>query len=285
MIKPVLHVIREISTEPLVSQKTENSISLPLHLLHMDLFSPTFAYGLVVTDDYSSVARTPQQNEVAERRNMTLIEAARTMLADSKLPTTFWAEAVITACYLQNRVLLVKPHNKTPYELSHGRTPTLSFMRPFRCPVTILNTIDHLGKFDGKADEGFFVGYSLNNKAFKVFNSKTRIVEENLHIRFSKNTPNVVGSEPDCLFDIDALTRTVNYEPIVAGIQSNNYAGTKASDSTGQARKETELVKDYILLPLWTTDPPFSQDPKSSHDDGFKPSNNDGKKVNEDPRK
>ncbi|GJU74395.1 putative ribonuclease H-like domain-containing protein [Tanacetum coccineum] len=64
-----------------------------------------------------SVARTPQQNGVAERKNRTLIEAARTMLADSKLPTTFWAEAVSTACYVQNRVLIVKPHNKTPYEL------------------------------------------------------------------------------------------------------------------------------------------------------------------------
>ncbi|GKA33419.1 putative ribonuclease H-like domain-containing protein, partial [Tanacetum coccineum] len=259
--------------------KTENSISLPLHLLHMDLFGLTFVkslmkkmYCLVVTDETSgilksfitgienlvdhkvkmircdngtefknremnqfcemkgilrqfSVARTPQQNGVAERRNRTLIEAARTMLADSKLPTTFWAEAVNTACYVQNRVLVVKPHNKTPYELFHGRTPTLSFMRPFGCPVTILNTIDHLGKFDGKADEGFFVGYSLNSKAFRVFNSRIRIVEENLHIRFS------------------------------------------------------------ILLPLWTADPPYSQDLKSSYDDGSKPSSDDGKKVDEDPRK
>ncbi|GJX34278.1 putative ribonuclease H-like domain-containing protein [Tanacetum coccineum] len=334
--------------------KTKNSISLPLHFLHMDLFGPTFVkslmkkmYCLVVTDDYSrftwvfflaskdetsgilksfitgienlvdhkvkmircdngtkfknremnkfckkkgilrqySVARTPQQNGVAERRNMTLIKAARTMLADSKLPITFWAEAVNTACYVQNRVLVVKPHNKTPYELFHGRTPTLSFMRPFRCPVTILNTIDHLGKFDGKADEGFFVGYSLNSKAFRVFNSRTRIVEENLHIRFSESTPNVAGSGPDWLFDIDALTRTMNYEPIVAGTQSNGFACTKASDNAGQAKKETEPVKDYILLPLWTADPTFSQDPKSSHDDGSKPSSDNEKKVDEDPRK
>nr|GEV96493.1 hypothetical protein [Tanacetum cinerariifolium] len=184
-------------------------------------------------------------------------------------------EAVNTACYVQNRVLVVKPHNKTPYELFHGRTLTLSFMRPFGCRVTILNTIDPLGKVDGKADEGFFVGYSLNSKAFRVFNSRTRIVEENLHIRFSKSTPNVVGSRPDWLFDIDALTRTMNYEPIVTGTQSNKFAGTKASDNKGQARKETEPVKDYILLPLWTADPPFSRDPKSSHDDGFKPSNNE----------
>ncbi|GJT36487.1 ribonuclease H-like domain-containing protein, partial [Tanacetum coccineum] len=188
------------------------------------------------------------------------------------------AEAVNTACYVQNRVLVVKPHNKTPYELFHGRTPTLSFMRPFGCPVTILNTIDHLGKFDGKADEGFFVGYSLNSKAFRVFNSRTRIVEENLHIRFSENTPNVIGSGPDWLFDIDALTRTINCKPIIAGTQSNGFAGTKASDNAGQARNETDSVKNYILLPLWTV-------PKSSHDDGSKPSSDNGKKVDEDLRK
>ncbi|GKF74400.1 ribonuclease H-like domain-containing protein [Tanacetum coccineum] len=197
-----------------------------------------------------SIARTPQQNGVVEKRNRTLIEAARTVLADSKLPTTFWAKAVNTACYVQNRVLVVKPHNKTPYELFHRRTPTLSFMRPFGCPVTILNTLDHLGKFNGKANKGSFVRYTLNSKAFRVFNSRTRIVEENLHIRFSENTPNVEGSGPNWLFDIDALTRTMNYKPIVADTQSNGFVGTKVSDNAGQARKETEPVKNYILLPL-----------------------------------
>nr|GFA89821.1 ribonuclease H-like domain-containing protein [Tanacetum cinerariifolium] len=104
--------------------------------------------------------------------NKTLIEAARTMLADSLLPTTFWAEAVSTACYVQNRVLVTKPHNKTPYELLIGRTPNLDFMKPFGSHVTILNTLDHLGKFEGKADEGFLVGYSINSKAFKSSNDK-----------------------------------------------------------------------------------------------------------------
>ncbi|GJZ49212.1 retrovirus-related pol polyprotein from transposon TNT 1-94, partial [Tanacetum coccineum] len=160
------------------------------------------------------------------------------------------AEAINTACYVQNRVLVVKPHNKIPYELFHGRTPNLSFIRPFGCLVTILNTIDHLGKFDDKADEEFFVGYSLNSKAFIVFNSRTRIMEENLHIWISESTPNAICSGPDWLFDIDALTRTINYEPIVAGIQSNDFA-----------------------------------DPKSLYDDGSKPSSDNGKKVDEDPRK
>ncbi|GJU72496.1 putative ribonuclease H-like domain-containing protein [Tanacetum coccineum] len=77
------------------------------------------------------------------------------------------------------------------------RKPALNFMIPFGCPVRILNTIDHLGKFDGKADEGFFVGYSTNSKAFRVFSTRTRIVEENLHVKFSEDTPNIVGSGPN----------------------------------------------------------------------------------------
>ncbi|GJY05590.1 putative ribonuclease H-like domain-containing protein, partial [Tanacetum coccineum] len=301
--------------------KTVSSISQPLHMLHMDLFGPTFVkslmkkmYCLVVTDDYSrfswvfflatkdetcgilksfitgvenlidqrvkvircdngtefknkemnqfcerkgikrefSIARTPQQNGVAERKNRTLIEAARTMLAGFKLPTT---------------------------------KPALGFMRPFGCPVTILNTIDHLGKFDGKADEGFFVGYSINSKAFRVFNSRTRIVEENLHVQFSENIPNIAGSGRNWLFDIDALTKSMNYKPIVVGNQSNGNAGTKACDDAGKARMETIPGKDYIMLPLWPADPLLSQSPKSSSNTGFKPLGDNEKKVTEEPGK
>ncbi|GJU53981.1 putative ribonuclease H-like domain-containing protein [Tanacetum coccineum] len=158
-------------------------------------------------------------NKLLERKNRTLIEAARTMLADSKLPTTFWAEAVNTACDVQNRVLVIKPHNKTPYELFLGRKPALSFMRPFGCPVIILNTIDHLGKFDGKADEGFFVGYSTNSKAFREVD--------------------LIG-----FFDIDALTKSMNYKLVVVGNQSNGNASTKAYDDAGKARMETNVTEE-----------------------------------------
>ncbi|GJY22254.1 putative ribonuclease H-like domain-containing protein [Tanacetum coccineum] len=231
--------------------KLLNSISKPLHTLHMDLFGLTNvkslmkkSYCLVVTDDFNykvkairsdngtefknsvmnqfcemkgikrefSVARTPQQNGVAERRNRTLIEAARTMLVDSKLPTTFWAEAVNTACYVLNRVLVIKPHNKTPYELIHGRTPLIDFMKPFGCPVTILNTRDHLGKFDGKADEGFFVGYSV-------------------------------------IFDVDSLTISMNYVPVVAGNQTNGIAGTRDNIITGYTQEEG-IDYDEVFAPV-----------------------------------
>ncbi|GJS95058.1 putative ribonuclease H-like domain-containing protein [Tanacetum coccineum] len=127
-----------------------------------------------------SVARTPQQNGVAERKNRTLIEASRTMLVDSKLPTTFWAEAVNTACYVQ---------------------------------------------------------------------------------------------------------WSMNYKPVVAGNQSNSNADTKACDDISKARMKTIPSKDYILLPLWTIDLPFSQCSKSSPNDGSKPSSDDGKKVDENLRK
>ncbi|GJX12386.1 ribonuclease H-like domain-containing protein, partial [Tanacetum coccineum] len=159
------------------------------------------------------------------------------------------------------------------------------FMKPFGYPVTILNTIDHLGKFDGKADEGFFVGYSINSKAFRVFNSRTRIVEENLHVQFSENTPNIAGSRPNWLFDIDALTKSMNYKPVIAGNQSNGNEGTKACDDVGKARMEIVPRKDYILIPLWPADPLFSQSLKSFIDAVFKPLGDDEKKVNEEPGK
>ncbi|GJS66703.1 ribonuclease H-like domain-containing protein [Tanacetum coccineum] len=198
-----------------------------------------------------SVARTPQQNGVAERRNRTLIEAVRTMLADFKLPTTFWAKAVNTACYVQNRVIIVKPHNKTPYELFRGRTPALSFIRPFGCHITILNTLDHLGKFNGKSNNGFFVRYSLTSKAFRVYNIRTRKVEENFHIRFLENKPIVTGDGPKWLFDIDSLTKSMNYVPVVVGTNSNDFVGSEESSGAGHTSKETEFSQDYIVMPLW----------------------------------
>ncbi|GKB39221.1 ribonuclease H-like domain-containing protein, partial [Tanacetum coccineum] len=162
------------------------------------------------------------------------------------------AEAVNTACYVLNRVLVIKPYNKTPYELIRGRTPLIDFMKPFGCHVTILNTKDHLGKFDGKANEGFFVGYSVVSKAMRVFNTRTRIVEETLNIRFLENTPNVTRNGLDWLFDVDSLTISVNYGPVVAGKQNNSIARTRDYIVTGQAEKKTEPEQEYILIPFDT---------------------------------
>nr|GEU94236.1 retrovirus-related Pol polyprotein from transposon TNT 1-94 [Tanacetum cinerariifolium] len=194
--------------------------------------------------------RTPQQNEVAKRRNRTLIKAARTMLADAKLPVTFWAKAVNTACYVQNRVLVNKSQNKTPYELFNGRTPAIGFLKPFRCHVMILNTLDHLGKFEAKGDEGYFIGYSMSSKAFRVFNKRTKRVEENLHVDFLENKLTEKGAGLNWLFDIDTLTNSMNYVPVVsAGTISTNFSGTKEAASQ-DVKKDVSSLR-YIALLNW----------------------------------
>ncbi|KAJ9535421.1 hypothetical protein OSB04_un001464 [Centaurea solstitialis] len=188
-----------------------------------------------------SAPRTPQQNGVAERRNRTLIEAARTMLVDSKLPVTFWAEAINTACYVQNRVLVVKSKGKTPYELFEKKKPFIGFLVPFGCPCTILNTKSQLGKFDSKSDDGFFVGYSSQSKALRVFNSSSRIIEESDNVKCNEDTPNVPGTGPNWLFDIDSLTNSLNMSYAVA-------TGSNADQS-----KETETP--FVMFPMPTVDP------------------------------
>ncbi|GJX85680.1 putative ribonuclease H-like domain-containing protein [Tanacetum coccineum] len=189
-----------------------------------------------------SNARTPQQNGVAERMNRTLIEAARTMLADSHLPTTFWAEAVNTACYTFNRVRVTKPQNKTPYELLFGHKPILSYIRPFGCHVTILNTLSPLGKFDGKSDEGFLVGYSVNSKAFRVYNLVTKRVEVNLHVNFLEEKPNVQGIGHRWMFDLDYLTDSMNYIPVSLQNQANPAGSKEVIDIDVQTEEAADLM-------------------------------------------
>ncbi|GJR57741.1 ribonuclease H-like domain-containing protein [Tanacetum coccineum] len=195
--------------------------------------------------EYNS-ARTPQQNGVAERKNMTLIEDARTMLADSFLPNTFWAEAVSTACYVFNRVLVTKPQNKTPYELITGKIPIISYIRPFGCHMTILNTIDHLGKFEGKSDEGFLVRYSQNSKAFRP-------------VRLENQANKTAGPK-----------------------EANHSAGTQDNIDAGNSEIEAESAQDYFVLPIWSS---YTSTVKSSKakNEGEKPNKNTSLKTNEEP--
>ena len=130
-----------------------------------------------------SAPRTPQQNGVVERKNRTLIEAARTMLSQSRLPIYFWAEAVNTACYTQNRTLINKDLEKTPYEAMANRKPTLKYFHVFGAKCFVLKD-EHLGKFDAKADEGIFLGYSLESKAYRVYVIDQQKVVESLNVTF-----------------------------------------------------------------------------------------------------
>ncbi|GJZ46674.1 putative ribonuclease H-like domain-containing protein [Tanacetum coccineum] len=149
--------------------------------------------------------------------------------------------------------------------------------------VDLKNIVPSGGKFDGKANEGFFLGYSTNSKAFKAFNSRTRIVEENLHVKFSEETPNIVGNRPNWLSDIDALTISMNYKPVVAGNQTNGNTCTKENIDVGQAGKKIVHDQEYILLPLLTSNPSLSKSSKDSPDAGFKPSGEEEKMDSEYP--
>nr|GEX45216.1 hypothetical protein [Tanacetum cinerariifolium] len=240
--------------------KLVHSVSKPLHTLHMDLFGPT---SKGIKREFRN-ARTPQQNGITERRNKTLIEAAKTMLADTKLPVTFWAEAVNTACYVQNRVLVNKSHNKTSYELFSGRSLAIGFLKPFGCYVMILNTLDNLGKFEEKGNEGYFIGYSMSSKAFRVFNKRTRRVEENLHVEFLENKAIEKGVVPNWLFDINSLTKSMNYVPVDAGSGNlNPTASTSHSPADQMESLTVETPIPTVSSPVPTTYSTNSQEPSS----------------------
>ncbi|GKF78312.1 putative ribonuclease H-like domain-containing protein, partial [Tanacetum coccineum] len=162
-----------------------------------------------IKQEYSN-ARTPQQNEVAERINRTLIEAARTMLADSLLPTTFCGKSI---------------------------------------------TLSVLGKFDGKSDEGFLVGYSLNSKAYRVYNLVTKRVEVNLHVNFLEDKPNVKGVGYRWMFDIDYLTDSMNYILVSLENQANPHAGASEvtnSAGTSQTPKSIASEEEIFSPPSFT---------------------------------
>ncbi|KAJ9564691.1 hypothetical protein OSB04_000657 [Centaurea solstitialis] len=148
----------------------------------------TFFEQKGITQNFSSV-RTPQQNGVAERRNRTLIEAVRSMLSEANLATQFWAEAVNTACYTQNRSLIVKRFRRTPYELFRNRKPSIEHLHIFGCVCYILNNKDNLGKFDSKSDDGIFLGYSSISKTYRVFNKRRQAIEETIHVKFDESGP------------------------------------------------------------------------------------------------
>ncbi|KAJ9542492.1 hypothetical protein OSB04_028998 [Centaurea solstitialis] len=145
----------------------------------------SFLDSIGITHTFSA-ARTPQQNGVVERKNRTLVEAARTMLTFSKLPLHFWAEAVASACFTQNRSLITKRFMKTPYELVYNRPPSIKFFRVFGCECYVKNDKDNLDKFSPKGDEGVFIGYAKDSPSYRVYNKKTRCVVESTNVDFEE---------------------------------------------------------------------------------------------------
>ncbi|KAI3695317.1 hypothetical protein L1987_78312 [Smallanthus sonchifolius] len=178
-----------------------------------------------------SAPHTPQQNGVAKRKNRTLIETTRTMLSDTKLPVTFWAEAVNTACHVLNRVLVVKSHNKTCYEFINNRPPNLDYLVPFGSPCSLLLQYkDRKYKFHAKAVEGIFLGYAANSPCKRVYNIGTRIVEEWFEVDCSKHNIPPEPTGPAWGFDYDALFKSFNLPDLSADDVANVYDFFNGSD-------------------------------------------------------
>nr|GEU73222.1 hypothetical protein [Tanacetum cinerariifolium] len=233
--------------------KPVSSIDQPLFRLYMDLFGPTFvkilnkkSYCLVITDDYS---------------RFTWVFFLATKDETSPILKTF-----ITS--LENQLSLKVKCTKNPQQNGIAERKTRPLLRllelcwkihfyPFPFGLRqlipfVMSRIGYpLGKFKGKVDEGFLIGYSVNSKTFRVFNSRTRIVQETLHVNFLENKPNLVGSGPTWLFDIDSLTQTMNYQPVNARNQTNPRAGFQDKFDAEKAGEEVE--QQYALFLMWSS--------------------------------
>nr|GEW09957.1 retrovirus-related Pol polyprotein from transposon TNT 1-94 [Tanacetum cinerariifolium] len=138
-----------------------------------------------ISHQMSSV-RTPQQNRVVERRNRTLVEAARTMLIFSRAPLFLWAEVIATACFTQNRSIIHRRFNKTPYELINVRKLDISFLHVFGALCYPKNDRKDIGKLGAKGDIGFFIGYSADSYAYKIYNRRTKKIMETMNVSFDE---------------------------------------------------------------------------------------------------
>nr|GEU40862.1 hypothetical protein [Tanacetum cinerariifolium] len=134
----------------------------------------------------TSVALTPEQNGVVERRNRTFVEAAQTVLSAAKVTLFFWAEAIATACFTQNRSLVIPRHQKTPYHIINDRKPSVKFFHIFGSLCYIVRDGENLDKIKEKGDARIFVGYFTQSRAYRVFNNRTRVIVETIHVNFDE---------------------------------------------------------------------------------------------------
>ncbi|GJZ63014.1 putative ribonuclease H-like domain-containing protein [Tanacetum coccineum] len=242
------------------------------------VLSPNFK----LADESQVLLKVPRKN------NMYNVDMKNIVLKESL--TYLVAKATLDESMLWHRMLghvNFKTINKLVKENLVKGLPSKSFENDQTCVACLKEKQHkasyHLGKFEGKADEGFFVGYSMNNTTFRVYNIRTRKVEENLYIEFLENKPIIAGDGPKWLFDIDVLTESMNYVLVVTGTNSNDFAGTKDSIDAGQSSMETGSSQECILMPLWKDGSLFDSSLKNSNDDGSQPSSDAKKKVNEGP--
>nr|GFB14897.1 retrovirus-related Pol polyprotein from transposon TNT 1-94 [Tanacetum cinerariifolium] len=252
--------------------KTAFASNKPLYLLHMDLCGPMRVqsingkrYVLVVVDDYSrytcvfflqskdeasevgitqqfSATRMPQQNGILERRNRTLVEAARTMLTFSNLPSFLWAETIATACFTQNHSIIHKRFHKTSYELINKRKPNIKFFRVFGCRCYLLNDYEDVGNLKAKRDIGVFVGYSKESSAFRIYNKRTRKIHESVNVMKSSTT------------NVESVVNEEVFHEVSESFQGESFSSSlndnvqKSSEEVGVPSSNTQSISINMIL-------------------------------------
>ncbi|KAJ9557983.1 hypothetical protein OSB04_012597 [Centaurea solstitialis] len=206
----------------------------------------SFLEDVGISHNFSAV-RTPQQNGVVERKNRTLVEAARSMMAHSGVPQAFWAEAVSTACFTQNRTLIVKRTGKTAYEMIEQRKPNIDYFRVFGCKCYVLNDRDDLGKFDPKSNESIFIGYSHNSKTYRVFNKRTQTILESSNVDYSETET----YSDACPSNPNALLPELSTAPPSTDSASNSFA----SDFIDLADYDLPTLTRPIVVPAQAVTP------------------------------
>nr|GEW88940.1 hypothetical protein [Tanacetum cinerariifolium] len=225
-----------------------------------DHFGAIMGFGDYVIGDsviFRTVPRTPQQNSVVERRNRTLVEAARTMLIFSKALMFLWAEAVATACYTQNRSLIHTCHHKNPYELVHNKKPDLTFSRVFGALCYPTNDSEDLGKLQPTNDIRIFVGYAPIMKGYRIYNKRTRRIIETIHVQFDELVEAMAPVHlAESTFMEDNPVAPVDNTPFI------NVFASKTNSEASSSRDSNSTESTYVAQTLhhlnkWSKDHPL----------------------------
>ncbi|GJZ04713.1 retrovirus-related pol polyprotein from transposon TNT 1-94 [Tanacetum coccineum] len=252
VLKDFLTMIQRNLQAPVISVRTDRGTEFLNKTLHAFFKEEGIEHQ-------TSTPRTPEQNGVVERRNRTLVEAARTMLSASKLPLFFWAEAIATACYTQNRSIIIPTHEKTAYHIINDRKPSIKHLHIFGCTCYLTRDGENLDKMKEKGDSCILVGYSTQSKGYRVYNKRTRLIVESIHLRFDEIKEMSMTSVHNSSGLAPPRQMTSDHNSSELGIHdhSNELSSSKLvpkvvppADKTATSRQELELLFHHHITML-----------------------------------